>query len=196
MGLASRHERSDKDTADRVCRQTSTSAVLYPRPRRPGRRSRRPAPTVAVDVFVRPKDQTMNETREAIDLLASCKRVECQCVRNAFAINISPDAKAGLMWIATRLNPTRHWQTQIFLQQPWSFCEVALTSLVTTTAPAASEQNGGREESAQAKELWSGGLVCFKTRPLCQNHLKINLNWNLELRFSSIPVYKVGLGQS
>ena len=31
MGLASWHERSDKDTADRVRRQTSTSAVLYPR---------------------------------------------------------------------------------------------------------------------------------------------------------------------
>ena len=63
MGLASQHERNDKDTADRVRRQTSTSIVLYPRP---GKRSRRPNPTVAVDVFVRPKDQTMNETRDAM----------------------------------------------------------------------------------------------------------------------------------
>ena len=89
MGLASRHERSDKKTADRVRRQTSTSAVLYPRL---GERWRRPDPTVATDVFVRPKDKTMNETRDAMHLLVCYKWVEC--ARNAFAINISPDAKA------------------------------------------------------------------------------------------------------
>ena len=107
--------------ADRVRRQTSTWAVLYPRP---GKRSRRLDPTVAVDVFVLPKDQTRNKTRDAMHLLACCKWVES--ARIAIAINISPDAEAlatpwplgafsrlELMWIASLLNLTR--QTQIFL---------------------------------------------------------------------------------
>ena len=60
---------------------------LIPKPREA---LQAPDPTVAVDVW--PKEQTMDGMPNATHLLACCKWVGS--ARNAYALNISPDAKA------------------------------------------------------------------------------------------------------
>ena len=87
-GLSSRHDRSHKSNADRTRRQDSVSLVMHPLA---GCKTRRHKPDEPVDVFVRPAEQAMHETRIATHLLAGMEFVE-KC-KDAVAINVSADGK-------------------------------------------------------------------------------------------------------
>jgi len=87
-GISSRHDASERNNADRVRRQLEAAVIMHPRS---GRSTRRHNSAEAVDLFARPSERTMRETRLALHLLAACELIRKSS--SALAINISADGK-------------------------------------------------------------------------------------------------------